>query len=208
MNDLNKRVEALELAIKALASSQFGAQDGHPFYGNQYTDGSGGEAIYEDSKRGGSFRDVTNEITRLTRLASWKSLTIPEGERLEKLEDLQRARKEEAKNSKLTDDEVRTAVDVLKKYSGLSGMNLAERDLSGMSLRGVDLSGTNLRGANLSDTNFSGANLSGADLRDANVDDTNFSGANLSNADLRDVYLPSADFTGANLEGAKGLEEW
>ena len=42
MTDLNKRVEALELAIKALASSQFGAPDGHPFYGNQYTDGSGG----------------------------------------------------------------------------------------------------------------------------------------------------------------------
>ena len=42
MTDLDKRVEALELAIKALASSQFGAPDGHPFYGNQYTDGSGG----------------------------------------------------------------------------------------------------------------------------------------------------------------------
>ena len=42
MTDLDKRVEALELATKALASNQFGAQDGHPFYGNQYTDGSGG----------------------------------------------------------------------------------------------------------------------------------------------------------------------
>jgi hypothetical protein len=42
VTELNKRVEALELAIKALASSQFSAPDGHPFYGNQYTDGSGG----------------------------------------------------------------------------------------------------------------------------------------------------------------------
>jgi len=37
--NLSARLEAAEQAILSLAQAEFGAQDGHPFYGNQHTQG-------------------------------------------------------------------------------------------------------------------------------------------------------------------------
>lgn len=39
--DLDARLTSLELAVTSLATVILSAQDGHPFYGNQYTGGDG-----------------------------------------------------------------------------------------------------------------------------------------------------------------------
>lgn len=41
-DDLTRRVEVLEAAVLALGIEEFGDVDGHPFHGNQWSEGNGG----------------------------------------------------------------------------------------------------------------------------------------------------------------------
>lgn len=60
--ELKKRVEDLEAALLAMA--EFGDEPGHPFRGNQHTDGQGGEKKDKDEKKKGLGSKLVDSVIK------------------------------------------------------------------------------------------------------------------------------------------------
>jgi uncharacterized protein YjbI with pentapeptide repeats len=184
MTDLDKRVEALELATKALASNQFGAQDGHPFYGNQYTDGSGGGGKDEDD---GSGND------------GWQAKSAGDKVDMSEIKPEADLSGRDLSGMDLTGANLRNA-DLSDAI--MFDANLTDANLSGAMLPGANLNDANLSRANLEDANLSDSQLNNADLHGANLINADLDGASLVDADLSNANAEGANFNNANLDGA------
>ncbi len=134
----------------------------------------------------------------------------------------QRDQEEHPQRRKVTEDELKEALEAHKRWVWSDGKegekaDLGNTDLEGANLQGAHLSFAKLQKAKLGDAklqkaNLQGANLQGAHLSRAKLQGAHLSFANLQKADLGYANLQGAHLRGANLRGAdlreaKGLTQ-
>lgn len=103
---------------------------------------------------------------------------------------------------RLSEQELRTALDEHRLWAESSGRDGTRANLSGFDLSGLHLEGECLAGAKLLDARLAGTNLIGADLSGAYLSNADLSGAELNLANLTNARLSDATLAGAELHHA------